>query len=93
MKGGARTGLQNRVAPDFRILAQDFSYLYLNNYTYYLYLKENPKKFKVEKMPPPLTTNWEIKKFGYFYSEDKQEYIMYMGVNTSVCYRQKSRCK
>lgn len=65
-----RTGFQNRVAPDCRILAQDCSYLYLNNYTYYLYLNESPKKFKVEKMPPP-TTNWEIEKFGYFYGESR----------------------
>lgn len=57
-----RTGFQNGVAPDFRILAQDCNYLYLNNYTYYLYLNENSKILEVA----PPTINWEIKKFEGF---------------------------
>ena len=65
MKAGARTGFQNRVAPDCRILAQDCNYLYLNNYTYYLYLNENSKISESKKCPPP-TINWEIEKFEVF---------------------------
>lgn len=52
MKAGARTVFQNRCAPDCR--AQDCNYLYLNNYTYYLYLKENSKIFWRENAPPLL---------------------------------------
>ena len=63
MKTGARTGFQNRVAPDCR--AQDCNYLYLNNYTYYLYLNENSKILRLKKCPPP-TINWGIKKLEYF---------------------------
>lgn len=59
-----RTGFQNRVVPDFRILAQDFNYLYLNIYLLSI-LKRKFKNFKVKEMPPP-TINWEIEEFEVF---------------------------
>ena len=62
MKTGARTGFQNRVAPDCR--AQDCSYLYLNIYLLSI-LKEKFKKFGSQKMPPPII-NWEIENLRVF---------------------------
>ena len=76
MKGGARTGLQNRVAPDYRILAQDFSYLYLNNYTYYLYLKENSKILESGNAPP--TINWENQNIESIFIVEKCRNILYI---------------
>ena len=79
-----RTGFQNGVAPDFRILAQDCNYLYLNNYTYYLYLNENSKILEVA---PPLLLIGKLKNLRDFYSREIQEYIMYIRVNTRVYYK------
>lgn len=82
-----RTGFQNGVAPDFRILAQDCNYLYLNNYTYYLYLNENLKIFELKKCPPLLLIG-KSKNLRCFYGKDRHrinydEYI----ADTGVCCR------